>query len=140
MAEQVDLEELEALTRACPDDTGMGYCAACSYTIGQCACATRYQFRYGTKKPTILALLAELRSLRQAQPQGWVATSERMPEILHDDQNDGCSEWVHVYAPQRGVDMAFWADDGTWTWRESGYAIESEITHWMPLPSPPEAR
>ena len=61
---QVDTEELEALVRACPDDTGMGYCAACSYTIGQRTCATRYQFRYGTKKPTVLALIAEVRALR----------------------------------------------------------------------------
>jgi len=69
---------------------------------------------------------------------GWVACSERMPDIEHTEENDGCSKWVLVFAPARGRDMAFW--DGTrWYWGGGGYAIQSEVTHWIDMPSPPRS-
>lgn len=58
----------------------------------------------------------------------WVLTSERLPRRL--------GEFMLVFAPARGVDMAAW-DGRVWIWRSSGYAIESEVTHWRPLPLGP---
>ena len=84
---------------------------------------------------TVLALIAEVRALRQAHG-GWIRCSERMPTIATEGDDAGCSQWVNVYAPALGGDMAFW-DGERWFWREQGYAIPSEITHWMPLPPPP---
>jgi len=68
----------------------------------------------------------------------WIACSERMPEVLHTEENDGCSEWLIVYAPSRGRDAAFW-DGQHWYWSSGGYAITSEVTHWVPMPALPEA-
>src|SRR6187399_1925731 len=81
----------------------------------------------------MLALIAEVRVHR------WIPCSERMPEVLHDDVNDGCSEWVFVFSPSRGRDMAFW-DGERWHWSWDGYAIPSEITHWSALPAPPAVK
>lgn len=61
---QVDIEELEALAKACPDDSAQGYCCSCGYTVGDCRCGPRYQLRYATKKHAVLALIAEVRALR----------------------------------------------------------------------------
>jgi len=83
----------------------------------------------------LAGMLGELREHRGREI--WIPCSERMPEVLHDDENDGCSEWVNVYAPARGVDMAFW-DGGRWYWSSVGYAITSEVTLWRPCPPPPE--
>lgn len=62
---QVDIEELEALAKACPDDNYLGYCGGCQRTIGDCACSARYQFRYAATKGAILALIAEVRGHRE---------------------------------------------------------------------------
>jgi hypothetical protein len=67
----------------------------------------------------------------------WIACSERMPAILDDDEHDGCSEWVLVFAPDRGASIALWEVE-RWVWDSAGYAIPSEVTHWMPLPEPPK--
>jgi hypothetical protein len=86
------------------------------------------------------ALAAELRAHREREASGgWIAVSERMPEVATDGEDAGCSEWVNVYAPRRGADMASW-DGERWYWRAEGYAIPSEVTHWQPLPAQPAVK
>jgi hypothetical protein len=66
---------------------------------------------------------------------GWIRCEERMPvPILKTGVGEECRSLV--MAPARGVDMAAW-DGERWVWRHKGYAIPSEVTHWRPLPAPP---
>ncbi len=68
--------------------------------------------------------IAELQAKLDAGPgMPWIPCSERIPD---EERHD---EFVLVFAPTRGVDMAMW--------RSQGYALTSEITHWMPLPKGP---
>jgi hypothetical protein len=68
---------------------------------------------------------------------GWIRCDKQMP-VPFMDLPAGEEDWSLVMAPSRGVDMAAW-DGERWVWRHSGYAIPSEVTHWMPLPAPPSA-
>ena len=54
----------------------------------------------------------------------WVKCSERMPE-------DGSSVLV---VDQNGIDLGFKYDGDDWFLADA----EREITHWMPLPAPPQ--
>jgi hypothetical protein len=59
---------------------------------------------------------------------GWIKCSEQMPDNMSD---------VLV---TNGSDIGFmwWAGDEWDSWHKQ-YALDSdEITHWMPLPEPPE--
>lgn len=65
----------------------------------------------------------------------WIPVTERLPD--HGPSN-GDSEWVLVFAPARGIDMAFYeASTELWHWNSHGYAIASEVSHWMALPAEP---
>jgi hypothetical protein len=66
----------------------------------------------------------------------WIPTSERLPRI---------AERVLVYNKQ--VSQVYEAELKYWGlhiktlywWRESGKLVSMEnVTHWMPLPAPPE--
>ena len=78
------------------------------------------------------------------QPNEWVSVEERLPEK--------CGEYI-VYACDEGepIDERIWGDtvvvcadyyDGTFTWYECNteYDISDIVTHWMPLPEPPDRR
>lgn len=56
----------------------------------------------------------------------WIKCSERMPEL--DD--DGYSELVLAVSRNRSIHLNFLID-GEWV-------LTMEVTHWMPLPEPPE--
>jgi hypothetical protein len=55
----------------------------------------------------------------------WISVEERLPE-------DG----VDVLT-RRAVGMSVEAHCG-WGWTEDGYHTKWSVTHWMPLPEPPE--
>ena len=77
-------------------------------------------------------------------PNEWVSVEERLPE-----KN---SEYI-VCACDEGepIDERIWSDtvvvcadyyDGAFTWYEGNteYDISDIVTHWMPLPAPPDRR
>ena len=60
-------------------------------------------------------------------PDGWVACSERMPEGMTD---------VHI---SNGHDVGHgWWDGDTWQTQHDYYSVPGDVTHWMPLPTPPQ--
>jgi len=67
----------------------------------------------------------------------WISAEERMPE----DGGIGYSNTVLLYSPHDGV-LVGYLDTQTYaepTWREyDGWAISWPVTHWQPLPDPPE--
>ena len=81
---------------------------------------------------TLQAQLAErdkeIERLRKAQR--WIPVSERLPEI---DKEYGDVD-VLVYTDEGIIEATTYdKDDGWGLWVEAG-----EVTHWMPLPAPPE--
>lgn len=56
----------------------------------------------------------------------WIPVSERLPE----NENE-----VLVYDDDMGCQVAFYCDD-EWLWSERGLLVN--VTHWQPLPEPPE--
>lgn len=73
----------------------------------------------------------------------WVSVDERMPEI-----DGGSTETfnVLVFSEENGVQQAFYCyEDDAW-YGHDGEMITSElgdadcVTHWMPLPDPPEVK
>lgn len=64
---------------------------------------------------------------------GWISVEDRLPNEL--DYVD-----VLINAKRRVVDVDYCGSDGWWYWKPGvGWKeIKNNITHWMPLPEPPE--
>lgn len=65
------------------------------------------------------------------EKQGWVKTSERLPEWMQD---------VIVFIEDIGVRIAWVYNDGSETCFRGQYFNKTveDVTHWMPLPQKPE--
>jgi len=69
----------------------------------------------------------------------WIPVSERVPDpcvsvlvAYHDDLSD---------VPDADVDMGEISKDGRWRFTDASdiWFTDGAVTHWMPLPAPPEA-
>lgn len=62
----------------------------------------------------------------------WIPVSERLPDADVD---------VLVYVP--GVDSSYvwlgFIENDVWYW-DTGSTMDFPVTHWMPLPEPPEVQ
>lgn len=68
----------------------------------------------------------------------WIPVSERLPELIPCSAGTAYSEAVNVWTTGRKVMVGVW-DGIDWIapfdcWEAWG----EEVTHWMPLPEPPE--
>ena len=74
--------------------------------------------------------IIESRWNRRAEQQGWISVNERLPD-------DGVD--VIVIADSRNIGFA-WHDYRGWYDSNHGWIKISKITHWHPLPEPPQAQ
>ncbi|HAX6986905.1 TPA: DUF551 domain-containing protein, partial [Escherichia coli] len=77
-------------------------------------------------------------------PDGWISCSERMPEMGERQCYVLAADFKNNYPPnipntQVGV-YGDWFNDGNPTWDDGdGEDLYlKEVTHWMPLPKPPQ--
>lgn len=62
----------------------------------------------------------------------WIPCGERLPE-------DGERILIYVHlASHDSVQPDTCIEDGGYMYLDSGYSFGKEVTHWMPLPSPPK--
>ena len=79
--------------------------------------------------------LTALRSMSETTKPGWISVKERLPSI----RDDGIAE-CYLISDGNLIHMAYYVT-GEWRFCESGQITEPmfyEVTHWMPLPEPPE--
>ena len=77
-------------------------------------------------------LTAENAALREKVPQ-WISVEDRLPEAWKDE--DGVLVNYMIYTPEFGADIGnYHAMAKRWLCM----AIPCTVTHWMPLPEPPE--
>jgi len=73
-------------------------------------------------------------AIKELQKKSWISVKDRLPE-------DGESILIFVndsrYEPIQ-YDVCYY--DGDDAWLDSGYSFGSDVTHWMPLPEPPEMK
>lgn len=74
--------------------------------------------------------LNELSGNNPVTPDGWISCSERMPKGYADV----------LVTDGEHVEVKWWDESGYWnSWTELNSDIfADEITHWMPLPEPPQ--
>lgn len=100
-------------------------------TIGYCANGT-LQLRKTIEAQELDLLISNAPAL-DAVPK-WISVEERLPPREHNVLVVN----GHGYVRMR----AFWKKEGSkWTWiSNNGFSRENDITHWMPLPEPPEKK
>ncbi|HCP6279691.1 TPA: DUF551 domain-containing protein [Escherichia coli] len=88
--------------------------------------------------------LNELSGNSPVTPDGWISCSERMPEMGERQCYVLAADFKNNYPPsipntQVGV-YGDWFNDGNPTWDDGdGEDLHlKEVTHWMPLPEPPQ--
>ena len=64
----------------------------------------------------------------------WIPVTERLPEVWRNDETAELVNYM-IYSPYFGVDIGnYHAEAKTWLCM----ALPCTVTHWMPLPKPPE--
>ena len=78
-------------------------------------------------------LTAENAALREKVPQ-WISVEDRLPEAWKNEEDNTLINYM-IYSPYFGVDIGnYHKEAGTWLCM----ALPCTVTHWMPLPKPPE--
>ena len=92
--------------------------------------ACRAAMLHGAKPVSQTYKLNELSGNSPVTPDGWISCSERMPKGYADV----------LVTDGEHVEVKWWDESGYWnSWTELNSDIfADEITHWMPLPEPPQ--
>jgi hypothetical protein len=75
-------------------------------------------------------MYSEIEELQEQVPR-WIAVSERLPEP---------NEPVLIYTEMLGRHVASVDEEGEWFCDYGGEWLFPDVTHWMPLPEPPEVK
>ncbi|EKT0217535.1 DUF551 domain-containing protein [Escherichia coli] len=92
--------------------------------------ACRAAMLHGAEPVSQTYKLNELSGNSPVTPDSWISCSERMPKGYADVLVTDCEH----------VEVKWWDESGYWnSWTELNSDIfADEITHWMPLPEPPQ--
>lgn len=59
----------------------------------------------------------------------WISVEDRAPDI---------EEPALIYLFYKDMETAIYVGEGEWEVQQDLYFCEGDVTHWMPLPEPPE--
>lgn len=89
--------------------------------------------RLANDQTHIAALQQEIDRLRAQVPR-WIPVEERLPDVWRNDETAELVNYM-IYSPDFGVDIGnYHAKAKKWLCM----ALPCTVTHWMPLPEPPE--
>lgn len=129
-----DQELVNALRYLCP---GNFTCARCEYEPvchgDGCAIIQKAADRIANQSTHIAALQQKIEKLRGQVPR-WIPVDERLPEVWRNDETAELVNYM-IYSPDFGVDIGnYHAKAKKWLCM----ALPCTVTHWAPLPEPPE--
>ena len=91
--------------------------------------------RIANQSTHIAALQQEIEKLRGQLPR-WIPVMERLPEVWRNDETAELVNYM-IYSPDFGVDIGnYHAKAKKWLCM----ALPCTVTHWAPLPEPPEVK
>lgn len=132
-------KDLVSAIRRLKVETGSLACMGCGHEhncgVSGCAVMREAADRIVNQRTHIAALQQEIEKLRRQVPR-WIPVEERLPE----DRSDVL---VVAYWHERwGVYMGWCAPErAAWSVRIGiGNRSDIAVTHWMPLPEPPEVK
>ncbi|EJL7272963.1 DUF551 domain-containing protein [Escherichia coli] len=111
-----------------PDEIGPNDSNTFDYVDGWNAC--RAAMLHGAEPVSQTYKLNQLSGNSPVTPDGWISCSDRMPKGYADV----------LVTDGEHVEVKWWDESGYWnSWTELNSDIfADEITHWMPLPKPPQ--
>lgn len=88
---------------------------------------------------TELVPISRMKQWFEAHEQRWIPCGERMPDLIPCKAGTAYSEKVIVWTTGRKAMLCVW--DGKDWFVPNGFweMCGKDVTHWMPLPEPPEA-
>ena len=118
-------------------ETGSLACMGCGHAhncgVSGCAIMREAAARIANQRTHIAALQQEIEKLRGQVPR-WIPVDERLPEVWRNDETAELVNYM-IYSPDFGVDIGnYHAKAKKWLCM----ALPCTVTHWMPLPEPPE--
>ena len=75
--------------------------------------------------------LTALRSMQETTKPGWISVKERLPEAYYGESDNV------LVVDEIGIRKILYFDGGCWCY-PTGETYDCKVTHWMPLPEPPE--
>ena len=111
-------------------------CVWCNEVVDRRNLKSLQQHYKSCKKHPALNEIMRLR--KQLEQTRWIPVSERLPDAMvsHKGIKHDLSDLVHVF-PRPTMDRAVWYD---WDLEKWSCSAEVKVTHWVPLPQPPEVK
>ena len=75
--------------------------------------------------------ITALRSMQETTKPGWISVKERLPEAYYGESDNV------LVVDEIGIRKILYFDGGCWCY-PTGETYDCKVTHWMPLPEPPE--
>ena len=130
-------QELVNALRRLKVETGSLACMGCGHEhncgVSGCAIMREAADRIANQGTHIAVLQQEIKKLRGQLPR-WIPVEERLPEVWRNDETAELVNYM-ICSPDFGVDIGnYHAKAKKWLC----IALPCPVTHWMPLPEPPE--
>lgn len=130
-------QELVNALRRLKVETGSLACMGCGHEhncgVSGCAIMREAADRIANQGTHIAVLQQEIKKLRGQLPR-WIPVEERLPEVWRNDETAELVNYM-ICSPDFGVDIGnYHAKAKKWLC----IALPCTVTHWMPLPEPPE--